>query len=77
MFFVYIATVFSSKENAFAIGAGLFVIGWIAQLIGHYVFEKRSPALFDNIKCTCHFLFCSIDRGSIVCIYGAIVFSWI
>lgn len=26
----------------------LFVLGWIAQYIGHYVYEKRSPAFYRN-----------------------------
>lgn len=28
---------------------GLFVFGWILQFIGHYVYEKRSPAFYDNL----------------------------
>jgi uncharacterized membrane protein YGL010W len=28
----------------------LFVLGWIAQGIGHYVYEKKSPAFFKNIQ---------------------------
>ncbi|EJS43711.1 YGL010W [Saccharomyces arboricola H-6] len=27
----------------------LFVIGWIFQFVGHGVFEKKKPALFDNL----------------------------
>ena len=27
---------------------GLFVVGWIVQFIGHYVYEGRSPAFFRN-----------------------------
>jgi uncharacterized membrane protein YGL010W len=27
---------------------GLFVIGWILQGVGHYVYEKNSPAFFRN-----------------------------
>lgn len=27
----------------------LFVISWIAQFVGHGVFEGRAPALFDNL----------------------------
>lgn len=27
---------------------GLFVLGWIIQFVGH-IFEKRKPALFDNL----------------------------
>jgi uncharacterized membrane protein YGL010W len=26
----------------------LFVFGWILQFVGHYVYEKRSPAFFRN-----------------------------
>jgi uncharacterized membrane protein YGL010W len=28
--------------------AALFVVGWILQGIGHYVYEKNSPAFFRN-----------------------------
>jgi uncharacterized membrane protein YGL010W len=27
---------------------GLFVVGWILQGVGHYVYEKNSPAFFRN-----------------------------
>jgi uncharacterized membrane protein YGL010W len=27
-----------------------FVAGWILQGIGHYVYEKKSPAFFQNLK---------------------------
>jgi uncharacterized membrane protein YGL010W len=27
----------------------LFVSGWVLQFIGHYVYEKRSPAFFQNL----------------------------
>lgn len=27
----------------------IFVFGWIVQFIGHYVYEKQSPAFFDNL----------------------------
>jgi uncharacterized membrane protein YGL010W len=29
--------------------AVLFVLGWILQFVGHYVYEKRSPAFFRNL----------------------------
>lgn len=29
--------------------AGVFVAAWIGQLLGHAVFEKRKPALADNL----------------------------
>jgi uncharacterized membrane protein YGL010W len=28
--------------------AGLFVLGWVLQGVGHYVYEKNSPAFFRN-----------------------------
>eukprot|EP00922_Rhytidocystis_sp_ex-Travisia-forbesii_P067868 GHVS01101000.1.p1 GENE.GHVS01101000.1~~GHVS01101000.1.p1 ORF type:complete len:205 (-),score=10.98 GHVS01101000.1:416-1030(-) len=28
---------------------GLFTLGWIMQIIGHFVFEGRKPALLDNL----------------------------
>lgn len=28
---------------------GLFVLGWIIQFIGHYAFEKKSPAFYRNL----------------------------
>ncbi|PYQ19595.1 MAG: hypothetical protein DMF81_21345, partial [Acidobacteria bacterium] len=27
----------------------LFVLGWVLQFVGHYVYEKRSPAFFRNL----------------------------
>jgi len=31
------------------VSVALFVVGWIFQFIGHYVYEKRSPAFFRNL----------------------------
>lgn len=28
------------------------IVGWIAQMIGHYVYEKKSPAFYKNIEHT-------------------------
>jgi uncharacterized membrane protein YGL010W len=28
---------------------GLFVAGWVFQFVGHYVYEKQSPAFFKNL----------------------------
>lgn len=28
----------------------LFVGGWILQFVGHYAFEKKSPAFFQNVR---------------------------
>jgi uncharacterized membrane protein YGL010W len=27
---------------------GLFVLGWVFQFVGHYVYEKKSPAFYRN-----------------------------
>jgi uncharacterized membrane protein YGL010W len=29
--------------------AVLFVLGWVLQFVGHYVYEKKSPAFFRNV----------------------------
>lgn len=31
-----------------ALAWGLFVLGWVFQFVGHYVYEKKSPAFFRN-----------------------------
>jgi uncharacterized membrane protein YGL010W len=31
------------------VAAVLFVVGWIFQFVGHYVYEKRSPAFYRNL----------------------------
>jgi uncharacterized membrane protein YGL010W len=31
------------------VAAALFVLGWIFQFVGHYVYEKRSPAFYRNL----------------------------
>ncbi|KAN0062219.1 hypothetical protein ACQY0O_005400 [Thecaphora frezii] len=42
-------TVAHTVPNATSIGAAIFVAGWIAQFYGHGVYEKRAPALLDNL----------------------------
>ncbi len=34
---------------AWAVAAALFVVGWAFQILGHAVFERRRPALVDNL----------------------------
>lgn len=36
-----------SNANYWALG--VFVTSWIAQVVGHGVFERRAPALLDNL----------------------------
>jgi uncharacterized membrane protein YGL010W len=28
---------------------GLFVVGWVFQFVGHYVYEKKAPAFYQNL----------------------------
>lgn len=49
--------IFASGLLAYAVGiflppvslVGLFVIGWVLQIVGHRIFEKNSPAFVDNL----------------------------
>ncbi len=36
-------------QTWFAAGIGLFVVGWVFQLVGHY-FEGRKPAFIDDLR---------------------------
>ena len=35
-------------QLSWQINLALFVVGWIFQLVGHYKYEKKSPALMTN-----------------------------
>jgi uncharacterized membrane protein YGL010W len=37
-----------SSAGVWLTAAGLFVVGWALQIIGHARFEHRKPALVDN-----------------------------
>ena len=39
---------YASSLEVWSIAAGLFLIGWAFQLVGHALFEHRKPALMDN-----------------------------
>jgi uncharacterized membrane protein YGL010W len=32
-----------------AVASALFLLGWVLQFVGHYVYEKKSPAFFRNV----------------------------
>jgi uncharacterized membrane protein YGL010W len=32
-----------------SVAAILFVLGWVLQFVGHYVYERKSPAFFRNV----------------------------
>ena len=37
-----------SRMIPMPIAVALFVVGWIFQYIGHYVYEKKAPAFYQN-----------------------------
>ncbi|KAI9809059.1 MAG: hypothetical protein M1825_002348 [Sarcosagium campestre] len=43
----YLTSRFGSTANYWALG--VHVVSWLAQFVGHGVFEKRAPALLDNL----------------------------
>lgn len=43
----YLTSTYGATANYWAIG--LHVLSWIAQFVGHGVFEGRAPALLDNL----------------------------
>ena len=48
MLVAYLALDVGGRFIAPGPAAGLFVFGWILQGVGHYVYEKNSPAFFKN-----------------------------
>lgn len=43
----YLTTTYGVTANCWAVG--IFASSWVAQFIGHGVFEGRAPALLDNV----------------------------
>jgi len=43
------ASIAVGRHIPFVWALGLFVVGWIFQFIGHYVYEKRAPAFYRNL----------------------------
>ena len=43
----YLTTTYGMSANYWAVA--IFVLSWVAQFIGHGVFERRAPALLDNL----------------------------
>jgi uncharacterized membrane protein YGL010W len=43
------ALLFLGRRIPWTLALGLFVLGWILQFVGHYVYEKRSPAFYRNL----------------------------
>lgn len=42
------ALLFVGRYIPLPVAVVLFVVGWIFQFIGHYVYEKRAPAFYRN-----------------------------
>jgi uncharacterized membrane protein YGL010W len=49
MFAISALLVAAGRQVPFLIGLGLFVFGWVIQYVGHYVYEKKSPAFYRNL----------------------------
>ena len=43
------ASILVGRWIPLGLALALFVVGWIFQFVGHYVYEKRSPAFFRNL----------------------------
>ena len=46
---LYLAMYLGARQIGWPVHAGLFVVGWVFQFIGHMYYEKRSPAFFTNL----------------------------
>lgn len=49
MLLISAAMIAAGRPLGFVAGLALFVFGWIVQFVGHYVYEKKSPAFFQNV----------------------------
>jgi uncharacterized membrane protein YGL010W len=43
------ASAFVGRSVPALVALSLFVLGWIFQFVGHYVYEKKSPAFYKNL----------------------------
>jgi uncharacterized membrane protein YGL010W len=43
------ALVVVGRQIPMPVAIALFVLGWVFQFVGHYVYEKRSPAFYRNL----------------------------
>jgi uncharacterized membrane protein YGL010W len=39
----------AGRALPFSAAVALFALGWLLQLVGHYVYEKKSPAFLRNV----------------------------
>ena len=49
MLAISIVSIVVGRRIPMGVAIAMFVVGWIFQFIGHYVYEKRSPAFFRNL----------------------------
>ena len=49
MFALSAASIFLGRQIPIGWALALFVVGWVFQFIGHYVYEKRAPAFYRNL----------------------------
>ena len=49
MLAVYAALNVAGRPIPLAWAGALFVLGWVFQFLGHYIYEKRSPAFYKNL----------------------------
>jgi uncharacterized membrane protein YGL010W len=47
--FVLLSFALARQLPAWALWTG-FVLGWSLQLLGHFAYEKRAPAFFENLR---------------------------
>lgn len=49
MLFVAAVLIAFGRQIPVSWAVGLFVLGWVFQFIGHYAYEKKSPAFYKNL----------------------------
>ncbi len=49
MLFVAAVLIAFGRRIPVSWAVGLFVLGWVFQFIGHYAYEKKSPAFYKNL----------------------------
>jgi len=49
MLAVFVLLDAAGRLISWPLALSLFIVGWVLQFIGHYVYEKRSPAFLRNL----------------------------
>lgn len=49
MLFVAAVLIAIGRQIPVSWAVGLFVLGWVFQFVGHYAYEKKSPAFYKNL----------------------------